>query len=272
VKVNRALLALAVSAALVALSACESNSQPKGDAPEAAAATPTAADADAFVARVNEEAKADYPEAASAQWIASTYINSDSQLVAAKANERSLAKLGANVEASKQYSSLQLKPETARGIHLLKLATSMPAPKDPKKLSELTQIATKMEGMYGAGKYCTGEGDAKEVPPAGRTRRHLAQQPRLRRAARRLARLAHDLAADARRLPALRRTHQRRLEGTRIRQRRRNVARRLRHEPGGFEKETDRLWDQVKPLYDQLHCYVKGSSTEVRRQGPVKTA
>ena len=25
-----------------------------------------------------------------------------------------------------------------------------------------------------------------------------------------------------------------------------------------FEKETDRLWQQVKPLYDDLHCYVRG--------------
>ena len=37
----------------------------------------------------------------------------------------------------------------------------MPAPRDPAKLAELTQIASRMEGMYGAGSYCTGEGDAK---------------------------------------------------------------------------------------------------------------
>jgi peptidyl-dipeptidase A len=27
--------------------------------------------------------------------------------------------------------------------------------------------------------------------------------------------------------------------------------------PDAFEKETDRLWQQVKPLYDDLHCYVR---------------
>src|SRR5690349_17757794 len=27
--------------------------------------------------------------------------------------------------------------------------------------------------------------------------------------------------------------------------------------PDEFEKETDRLWQQVKPLYDDLHCYVR---------------
>ncbi|MCI1709487.1 MAG: M2 family metallopeptidase [Chiayiivirga sp.] len=257
-KVNRALLALAVSAALVALSACESNSQPKGDAPEAAAATPTAADADAFVARVNEEAKADYPEAASAQWIASTYINSDSQLVAAKANERSLAKLGANVEASKQYSSLQLKPETARGIHLLKLATSMPAPKDPKKLSELTQIATKMEGMYGSGQYCTGEGDARKCRPLGELEDTLRSSR------------DYDAQLDAWQgwhtvSPPMRADYQRFAELINEGSKELGFANagemwRAGYDmsPADFEKETDRLWDQVKPLYEDLHCYVKG--------------
>ena len=28
--------------------------------------------------------------------------------------------------------------------------------------------------------------------------------------------------------------------------------------PADFEKETDRLWSQVKPLYDGLHCYARG--------------
>ncbi len=27
--------------------------------------------------------------------------------------------------------------------------------------------------------------------------------------------------------------------------------------PEEFEAETDRLWGQVKPLYNQLHCYVR---------------
>ena len=31
----------------------------------------------------------------------------------------------------------------------------------------------------------------------------------------------------------------------------------LRHGPAEFENETERLWEQVKPLYDELHCYVR---------------
>ncbi len=28
--------------------------------------------------------------------------------------------------------------------------------------------------------------------------------------------------------------------------------------PAQFEADTERLWTQVKPLYDELHCYVRG--------------
>ncbi len=42
-----------------------------------------------------------------------------------------------------------------------------------------------------------------------------------------------------------------------------------------FEKETDRLWGQVKPLYDDLHCYVRAQlvkkygKDKVNPEGPI---
>ena len=32
--------------------------------------------------------------------------------------------------------------------------------------------------------------------------------------------------------------------------------------PDEFEKEAARLWGQVKPLYDELHCYARGKLAE----------
>ena len=46
----------------------------------------------------------------------------------------------------------------------------MPPPRNPEHLAELTRIASKMEGTYGAGQYCTGEGEARRddlVPGSG---------------------------------------------------------------------------------------------------------
>ena len=50
----------------------------------------------------------------------------------------------------------------------------MPAPKDPALLQELTRIATRMEGTYGAGKYCTGEEGAKACRQLGELEEVLA--------------------------------------------------------------------------------------------------
>ena len=37
--------------------------------------------------------------------------------------------------------------------------------------------------------------------------------------------------------------------------------------PEAFAAELDRLWGQVKPLYDSLHCYVRAALTATVRQG-----
>ena len=58
----------------------------------------TAAQADRTIEEINKQIKADYPESTAAQWVAETYINDDTQLLSAKANERSLAKLSEAVE------------------------------------------------------------------------------------------------------------------------------------------------------------------------------
>ncbi|TXI49143.1 MAG: peptidase M2 family protein [Lysobacter sp.] len=249
-----ALLALAVGASLVTLAGCKRET----DAPAAAGGAPADADADAFVARVNAEYKAMYPDITAAQWISSTYINDDSQTVAAKANERYLAQLNRWIEESARYKGKPMSKDSERAILLMKLASAMPPPKDPKKIEELTKIATKMEGDYGAGKYCVGEGDAKTCRDLGElsdvlaTNRdydaqleawqgwHTISQP-MRKDYTRFVELVNEGARDM---------------GFA------NAGEMWRSgydmSPAEIAAETDRLWGQVKPLYEQLHCYARG--------------
>src|SRR3546814_9477476 len=103
-----------------------------------------------------------YPEITAAQWISNTYITDDSKLIAAKSNERFLTQLNSWLEQAKRFEGKEMSPQTARAINLLKIGTAMPPPKDPAKLAELTRIATEMEGTYGSGTYCKGEGDDED--------------------------------------------------------------------------------------------------------------
>ena len=252
-----ALLALAIVGAL-GVAACKRDAAPESVAAPGTATAPAGETADQFVSRVNEEYRKIATELNSAQWLSNTYINSDSEMLAAKANERWLTQLNVWIEQAKRFDGQQLSPETARAIKLIKLWTAMPAPKDPVKLEELTKLATRMEGMYGAGSYCTGEGEAKVCRDIGQlsevlaTSRdydaqldawqgwHTISQP-MRKDYTRFAELVNEGAKEMGFADA-------------------GEMWRSGYDmsPAELAAETDRLWDQVKPLYEQLHCYARG--------------
>lgn len=242
---RHALLSLAVAACLP----CSALAAKKADAP--------AETADQFVARINAELKAMYPEITVPQWLASTYISADSQLLAARSNERWLTRLNQWIEEARQHEGRPMSPASARTLALLKLSASMPPPKDPAALSELTQIATRMEGMYGAGSYCTGEGEAKTCRQLGeledvlRTSRDYAAQLDAWQG---WHAIAQPMRSDYQRFVELSNQGARDLGFA-------NTGELWRSgydmKPAEIAAETDRLWAQVKPLYEDLHCYAR---------------
>ena len=214
--------------------------------------------ADQFVARINAEMKAMYPEITVPQWLASTYIGEDTQMLSAKSNERWLGILNQWIEQAKTYQGQPMSAASARTLQLLKLSASMPPPKDPAALSELTQIATRMEGAYGAGSYCTGEGETQKC-------RQLGELEDVLRESRDYAAQLdawqgwHGVAAP------MRKDYQRFVELSN--QGAQNLGFANTGElwrsgydmsPAELAAETDRLWAQVKPLYEKLHCYTRG--------------
>lgn len=111
------LLASAIAAATLALVACKKEAAPGTEAASSSAAAGETADQ--FVARINAEFKAAYPEMTSAQWLSSTYINSDSERIAAKANERSLTQLNSWIEQAARFDGKPMSEDSKRAIHLL---------------------------------------------------------------------------------------------------------------------------------------------------------
>ncbi|MEI2454473.1 M2 family metallopeptidase [Lysobacter firmicutimachus] len=251
----RALLALGIAAAVLGLSACKKEPVPSSS--DAKPAAPEGETADQFIARVNDEYKKMYPEMTAAQWLSSTYINDDSQLLSAKANERYLSQLNSWIEQSKKFEGQPMSPATARAIQLLKIGTAMPAPKDPAKLAELTQIATRMEGMYGSGTYCTGPNDS-ECRQLGELEDVLRSTTRDYDAQLDAWKGWHSISKPMRK------------DYTRFVELVNEGAHNLGYadtgelwrsgydmSPTELAAETDRLWGQVKPLYEQLHCYTR---------------
>src|SRR5690606_11700082 len=107
-----------------------------------------------FIARINAEIAELRVETAKAFWVQATYITPDTNFLAAKASEKILAFNSRAIAESARYIGQDLDPDTARQLELLRRGTSLPAPDDAAKRAELATIATGMEGMYGAAKFC----------------------------------------------------------------------------------------------------------------------
>jgi peptidyl-dipeptidase A len=225
------------------------------------AATPDVAsgakpDADEFVAQVNAELKPILREVAAADWTQATDITIDTQLLSARANDRYLEFLGDKTEKSKAYADAPGTPATKRSLMLLKLQTSAPAPSDPAKRAELTEILASLGAMYGEAKFC----------PAGPDScRNLDQLSETLATSRDYTALTdawvgwHDTARP------MRAKYQRFVELANEGAREFGFADlgamwRSGYDmpPDEFAAETARLWGQVKPLYNEMQCYARG--------------
>ena len=254
---------------LALLAACSGGNNDVADAADVAASTETA---DEFVARVNAEYKDWWRELNAANWLYSTYINEDSAVVNSLANQRYSAWHAKTVKAALQYNDQEVSAETRRALDLLKFSATMVAPDDDAKRKEQSQILTDLEGMYGAGEYCRSENDCRSLAELGDVMAESRDydelldawtgwrtvSPPMREKYQRYAELANEGAGEFGYSDL-------------------GEMWRAQYDmsPAEFEAETARLWDQVKPLYDELHCHVRAKLGEfygedkVPQDGPI---
>lgn len=262
--------ALAV-APLLSASGCASSAHGSTSAPPEAAQAPTppaapqkpaevqptADDARQFAARVNDDLKRLYVKQGTAEWIKSTYITDDTERNAATVNEEVMGYLNQAIKQAARFKDVQgLDADTARTLHLLRVSSSLVAPSDPQKRSELATIAAKLEGLYGKGKYCGKDGkgqckDLEELSDVMAKSRNYDELLDAWTGWRTISRPMRPLYQDLVRISN---------EGAQeIGFQDLGALWRSNYDmpPEAFEKEAQRLWGQVKPLYDDLHCYVR---------------
>ena len=249
---NVRLLSIALGLTLTATAAGAAGSKPRG------AKGPTPADAHAFVEKMNAEFKAQYLQANAAEWVAETYITDDTQMLTARANEAMLKWLSAKVDESRKFEKVAgIDPKDKRAIELLKLQTAMPAPKDPAHLTELTNLASKLTAAYGSGKYCKDDKDPKSCRNLDELSEVLANDRDWDHALDAWSgwhRVGRGMLKDYQRLAQLLNEGARDLGYDNV-----GTMWRAGYDmpPADFARETDRLWDQVQPLYGQLQCYAR---------------
>ncbi len=220
----------------------------------ALAATPTAADAEAFLKDADKTLIALLDESNRAAWIKANFITEDSQYLEAVTTERTI---NAAVEFAKkafEFDGVELPPDTRRQIERLKLGLTMPTPPDAEKSRELTTIATRLDGAYGAGEYCRENGECLDIEKIYEIMATSRNPEELLEVWEGWHTVGVPMKQDYARFVELSN------EGARsLGYKDTGAMWRAKYDmpADDFAKEMDRLWGQVKPLYDSLHCYAR---------------
>ena len=231
------------------------------DVPNTATGKATPAEAQKFMDDVEKRLMELSIKSGRADWIKSTYITDDTEELAAEANKELIAATTEFAEQSKRFDGLDLPADMQRKMKLLKLSLTLPAPKDPAERDELTKIAASMEGDYGKGKYCP-EGDKGKclsLPDLENIMTNSRDPEELKKAWVGWHQIAIPIRKNYVRFVELSNKGAKEMgfndTGAMWRSK-------YDMEPDAFAAEMERLWQQVKPLYDSLYKYTRHKLSE----------
>jgi peptidyl-dipeptidase A len=230
----------------------------KDETPAAAtapSAAPTQADADAYIAAVEKEYGDFSLYGAQVAWINATYITDDTDAVAARVGAESTEMGVRFAKGAAKFDKVEgLSYDTRRKLDFLKQGLVLPAPDTPGAAKELNDIATRLSSTYGKGRGTLKgkEIGGSDIEAAMGTDRNPAELKEMwvswhdnvgkpmRGDYARMVEIANKGAVDLgyKDVGAMWRAG-------------------YDMPADDFAKMMDKLWLQVKPLYDQLHCYTR---------------
>jgi peptidyl-dipeptidase A len=267
------------------LSSCNSVSAPVADMTPPTETATTKETAAQFLARAEAELSEYYDYAARVAWVNANFITDDTDWLNARAGSEGTLLSVRLANETKQFEGANLTPEQTRKMTILRAGIVMPAPskgtaEDQKKIAdELNTITTDLNSTYGKGKIPLDPAkfDVPAVLKILNASRNK-EEPRDPKAPLTLEE-ASQLLAESRDpkilaaawegwhaiSPVMKPDYQRMVE----------IGNAGAKELGfsdiadmwlanydmpsaDMEKTVERLWGQVKPLYNDLHCYVRG--------------
>lgn len=267
-------LALAVGAVALAAPACapsggsggSGDGSVAGGLPDAAAFPQTAEGARGFMDAAEAHLLELWIDAGQAAWVRANFITYDTQQIEAEATAKVLGATAELSAAATRFDGVELPADLARKFRQLKTSMALVAPRDAELQQELSTIATAMDSAYGSGTYCPPEGsplfaggdclNLDALENAIETSRDPAV---LLEAWTGWRTIAPPMRDDYRRFVELANAGARELGFADLGQLWRSG---YDMDPDAFAAEVDRLWTQVKPLYDALHCHVRAKLAE----------
>ncbi|HXQ94415.1 MAG TPA: M2 family metallopeptidase [Thermoplasmata archaeon] len=235
--------------------------------------TPAEADAGRFLTDAEAKLLELFVETSKVEWVYNTYITADTEYLSAKANARYLRESAILAKSTVRWDSSRLAPADARKALLLRLGQPLAAPDDPKAAEELTGIVADLQGQYAKGRYTPkGRTEPLDLEALSKILResrdpavlldvwtgwHSVARP-MKKGYVRFVELGNQGARDAG-FGDLGEMWRAKYDQT----------------PEEFARTVEGLWQQVAPLYKELHAYVRRKlrethgDTAVPKDGPV---
>jgi peptidyl-dipeptidase A len=260
---------LSLVALILVLTSCEQSAQ-QAQAPEEELTGYAAAE---FIAGAEQELAALGQHAERMAWVYSTHITGDTEQLSAAANRDYTARAVALAAQAAAFNDVEgIDAVTRRKLDMLRSGIVMPAPNDPAKTAEQAEIGTRLGAMYGKGEYCYATGECLDLAHLGDVMAESRDPAALLEAWNGWRRVSPPMKDLYARQVELANEGAAELGFTDL-----GAMWRSAYDmpPEDFPPELDRLWNEVKPLYEALHCHVRARLGEqygtdlVDQSGPI---
>jgi len=220
-----------------------------------ASATPD--DAGKFIDNVNDSKLRLGAPNNQARWLADNFITEDTQAIKARTNQAYIDAMASFAKEAVKFDKLAVPTDIRRELDLLKLSLTMATPSDPKEGEELAKLSASLQASYGKGKWCENPGkpdSCLDIDKITNTMAESFDEKRLRQVWEGWHTISPPMRRDFTRFVELSNKGAKELGFADT-----GVMWRSKYDmsPEEFEKEVNRIWEQVRPLYLSLHAYVR---------------
>ncbi|MEQ8744582.1 M2 family metallopeptidase [Parasphingorhabdus sp.] len=221
---------------------------------------PTVADAQKFIADTEQKMAEFNVDASRIYWVNSTYITDDTDALAAKVGaEGTTMAVQAALDAARFKDVPGLDTDATRKLDKLRGGIVLPAPTTEGAATELNEIATKLNSAYGKGKGTLNgkEINGSDIEAEMGTNRNPDELAEMWASWH--TNVGAPMKDDYARMVEIANQGAKELGFADV-----GAMWRSGYDmpADDFAKLTDKLWAQVKPLYDQLHCYTREKLNE----------
>ena len=224
---------------------------------QASTAAPTAADAKQFLDEVDATFTRLSLDANRAGWVGQNFITADTEAMDARATQAIADAASRFAKQAVRFDPVEVPADQRRQLNLLKVSLVIATPSDPKESEELTTLVSSMRGVYGKGKWCPDAAKPEACMNIDDITKLMAtsrNEKEIRQAWEGWHTISPPIKKDYQRFTELSNKGAKELGFADT-----GAMWRAKYDmpPDAFTKELDRLWEQVRPLYVQLHAYVR---------------